>query len=537
MDGFLELLRNIPSEEKRLDLTYWRCAVDVELFTLLYFPHYVEYSFNEFHYSKFAAWGYGERGIKRADGAPRGYAKSTLVALIKPIHDLCYGLENFVVIISNTKPQATGKIRDIRNELLNNNLLVEYYGIQFLNKNPGESQFIVDANGHQTMFMAAGSGTQIRGVRFNQHRPTKIILDDVEHSEEVFNEEIRNKHRNWFFEDVCKAGSKKTNIEFVGTVLHPKALLIDLCNNPAYESRQIHKSVISWSEREDLWDQWKQIMLDLEDDERESKADAFYEANKEEMLKGTKVLWSENESYLDLMKELLEIGRRAFMKEKQNAPLGADDAVFDRETFHWYREVKEGLFIEKSQSLIPWKDLLPFGVMDPSTGQTKAKKGKLGDYTCLLTGYKDPHGRLLVHSDWTRRSSPTKYIQEVFEHHLRYGFEKFGVETNLYRNLLLPNIVKERERQEQELGRKLKIPFYDIENTDNKEKRIYTLEPKVNHGWIVFNRSLSGEFMSQIEEFPHADHDDCPDALEMLYGLANNRYKVSQISTDPMGAR
>ena len=275
MDGFLELLRNIPSEEERLDLTYWRCAVDVELFTLLYFPHYAEYPFNEFHFNKFSHWRYGERGIKRVDGAPRGYAKSTLVALIKPIHDLCYGLEDFIIILSNTKPQATGKIRDIRNELLNNAKLVEHYGISFPNKNPGESQFVVYANDKPTMFMAAGSGTQIRGVRFNQHRPTKIILDDVEHSEEVFNEEIRNKHRDWFFEDVCKAGSKKTNIEFVGTVLHPRALLIDLCKNSAYQSRTIHKSVISWSEREDLWEQWRRIMLDLEDIEREQKATNF----------------------------------------------------------------------------------------------------------------------------------------------------------------------------------------------------------------------------------------------------------------------
>lgn len=134
-------------------------------------------------------------------------------------------------------------------------------------------------------------------------------------------------------------------------------------------------------------------------------------------------------------------------------------------------------------------------------------------------------------------AAPTKYITEIFEHHEKYNYQKFGVETNLYRNLLVPNIVKERQEREKQQKKKIRIPFYDIDNIENKEKRIYTLEPKVSHGWILFNRNIDQEFMNQLLNFPHADHDDGPDALEMLWGLVNKRYGVNPLSINPMGAR
>ncbi len=181
--------------------------------------------------------------------------------------------------------------------------------------------------------------------------------------------------------------------------------------------------------------------------------------------------------------------------------------------------------------------------MDPATGETKAKnKGKL-DYTCIASGYKDLKGRLFVHKDFTQKVRPTVYIKEIFEHHDLMDYEKFGVETNLFRTLLLENI--RRERKEIEADRKkrgvkdwgIKVPFYEIENRDKKEKRIFTLEPKVNNGWILFNKNLSMDFINMVEEFPGGDHDDGPDALEMLWGMVNNRYKPSPINLDAMGSR
>lgn len=534
-----ELEKNEDSEGVRI-ACYHRFATNLGEFAAHFFGHFCKHDFNEFHRDYFSDFKFGERKIRRARGAPRGYAKSTFAALIKPIHDICYGLEKFIVIFSNGETQALGKLRDIRNELLSNTDLINFYGIRFQRKQVAEGNFEVFAGDFSCKLEAYGSGSQVRGIRHGADRPSKIILDDVEHSEEVENEAIRQKYFNWYQEDVVKIGDEKTNIEFIGTVLHRRSLLKDLLDNPLYDSK-VYKAVIHWAERQDLWEQWRRILVDLEQpkESRLANSRAFYKQNEDSMLQGVEVLWPEKEPYLALMEELVEGGKRAFWKEKQNEPMGSDDKVFS--TYHWYREGerdgRKGLIIESSDVFIPLSSCRAYGAMDPATGQSKAKVGKKGDFTCILTGLTDPKGRLFVHRDWTKREPPSKYIQQIFLHHEEYQYEKFGVETNLYRNLLLPNIVAERNTIEAKLKKSIRLPLYDIETVENKEKRIYSLEPKITNGYILLNRALSQELKNQLDDFPKADHDDAIDAMEMLFSLVHNRYKMSPVGIDAMSGR
>ena len=195
------------------------------------------------------------------------------------------------------------------------------------------------------------------------------------------------------------------------------------------------------------------------------------------------------------------------------------------------------MVIDSSGVRIPKTHLVDraIGALDPSTGETTSRT--LGDYAALLTGYMDPKGRLLVQNCWMKRKPPSVWIKEIFELHKEFEYSKFGVETNLYRNLLMPNILEERKRQEKSSGKIIRIPFYDIENTENKEKRIEMIEPKVSHGYILFNKSLGHEFFRQLEEFPRSDHDDGPDALEMLWRLGNNAFRASPLSINAIGLR
>jgi predicted phage terminase large subunit-like protein len=519
---------------------YFRFATDLELYSKHWFPHYCKYPFSQLHREDFQSINFGERSVRRVRAAPRGYAKSTFKAFIKIIHDVCYGLEDYIVIFSNTDSQAHGKVKDIRNELLDNTPLLNFYGIKFKSKRPPEGSFEVLCGDHSVKIEGYGTGAQIRGIRHGAARPSKLVFDDVEHSEEVENESLREKYETWFFSDVLKSGNEFTNVEFVGTVLHRDALLCKLLKNPLYNAKK-YQAVISWSEREDLWTQWREILTNLDNDTRLADANAYYEKNQVEMLKGTEVLWPEKEPYIYLMKELVDGGRRAFFKEKQNEPLGDEDKIFTK--FHWYREVWEpehGIFIENSKTFIEWDIFInyrTFGAMDPATGQTKAKSGKKGDFTSIAIGKQDHKGRLFLHHDWTKRKAPTEYIKAVFDLHQEFEFEKFGVETNLYRNLLLPNMVQYRNDLEKEKKRIIKLPFYDIETVENKEKRIFSLEPKVTNGWILFNRAISQELFNQFQDFPKSDHDDGPDVVEMVWSMVNNRYKMSPVDVHTMGGR
>lgn len=527
----------------RRRLLIHRCATDVELFAATFFAHYCSREFNEFHQDMFTSFRFRERDVRRVRAAPRGSAKSTLATLIKPLHDACYGLERFILILSSTTPLANKKLKDIRNEVQSNRLLRAVYGVRFPKKKVGESEFCVFSFAGQCHFVAVGKGSEVRGIRINEDRPTKVISDDVEYSEEVYNEQVRQKTENWYFEDVGKVGDTGTNFEFVGTVLHKDALLAKLLKNPAYDGK-IFKAIISWSDREDLWQQWRAIYTNLDNKDRLVTAEEFYRNNSAEMLRGTKVLWPAKESYLDHMKDLVEIGKRAFMKEKQNEPQGAEDSVFER--IHWYKEQENGLFVLATNTLVPFNVLRPVAAVDPATGKKKPKAGALGDFTSLGIGFEQSMGydrngkqqkRLFVHHDTTKRLSPTKTIEEMFNLHDKFKFERMAVEINLYRELLMPNIIAERKRREEKEKRQIQIGFYEVEQTENKGERITALEPKVNHGWILFNVALSQTLKSQFEDFPHAEHDDAPDMVEIMWNLVHNRYKPSGVNIDAMAGR
>lgn len=523
-------------QEIKDELLIHRCATDIELFCVVFFPHYCSRAFNDFHKAMFKTFKYGERNVRRVRAAPRGSAKSTLITLIKPIHDLCYSLEKFIVIISATKDLANKKVKNIRSEIQFNDALKYYFGVHFPTGKAGESEFLASSKMGSTHFLALGKGSAVRGVSIGEARPTKVICDDVEDAKEVLNEAIRQKDADWYYEDVGKAGDIGTNFDFVGTVLHHDSLLKKLLKNPRYDTAPPYKAILSWSEREDLWNEWREIYRNVDDQERLTKCDQFFEKNKDEMLKGTVVSWPEKESYLDHMIDMEEVGRRAFMKEKQNDPQGANDKIFEK--IWYYKEVPEGLQILETGAIIPWANLTPAGAMDPATGQETQVKSKLPDYTCMPSGYKDTKGRLFVHHDFTKRVPPSKSIEEIFNHYDRFQYERFAVETNLFRNLLLPNIITERERRKEKQADKYEnLAFYEVVQTENKHERIYRMEPKVNHGFILFNIALSRTFMDMFHDFPFADHDDAPDAVEILWNLVHNRYKPAPLSLNAMAGR
>jgi len=537
INDFLDFLESIRKEsgenEDFFNAVYHRGEYDLTFFNEFFFPHFCTHEANLFHKEFDCVASQKIRGYRRAWAAPRGSAKSVRAACFKPIHDTCYGLEKFIVIISNTDPLAVSKLKDIRDEVLSNELLRYVYGIHFDVKKPGAKEYYICTPKGKVYFKCFGGAAQVRGVRYGAHRPSKIIIDDLEHSEKVYSERQREKTLNFVNEDVTKAGNEKTNIEIVGTILHQDSMLAGMEKNPTYQFRK-YKSVIEWSKRQDLWDKWEHLYMDIKNPNRLEESEQFYNENKEEMLQGTKVLWHDKEPYLYLMKELMEIGKRSFFKEKQNNPLSADDVLFDR--IWWYQEKEDHFYIEMTGEKIYYDKFVnsAYGALDPAAGQSKPSQSKKTDFSCLVTGLKCPSGRIFVHHDITKRISPTKQINSIFDCHEKFDYEKFAVETNLFRNLLMQNIMEEKKRREQKTNKIIRIPFYDVVNTENKEKRIYRLEPKIHHGWLLFNRKLSKDFQIMLESYPYSDHDDAPDVLEILYNLVHNCYKIGNVNMNLM---
>jgi predicted phage terminase large subunit-like protein len=480
------------------------------------------------------------QGQNWAVAAPRGSAKSTLTALILPIHDILYQLERYIVIISATLKQAKQRLKNLKAELLTNTLLHEVYG-KVPYKKKDWSVKSINVNGVQIDVFSAG--TELRGITHHEFRPTKVILDDCEDSDAVESADQREKILNWFQEVIENLGDRYTHIDIIGTILHPESLLATLLKRPDF-CGSIYRSITQFSDNAELWNQWKALYTNLADPNRTTTARLFFNAHRQEMLKGTSVLWQSKEDYYELMCQMTTRGRRAFFKEKQNQPYHPESRIFDPAHFHYFhiegdtivRECHGGMNSMDATPLLKERislgDLTIFGFLDSALGGSRGTRRQSGDYAAIATVGRDPHGYLYLLDLWMKRVPPTKQIEQLFELHQRWQYQLVGVETNCFQKLLLLPLEQERERRKQ-AGERWDLAVRDVEHKQNKVERIVGIEPAVVNGWILFNRGLLPLFFQQCEEFPCGTHDDALDALEGAVSLSASR----PINHQAMGTR
>jgi predicted phage terminase large subunit-like protein len=86
------------------------------------------------------------------------------------------------------------------------------------------------------------------------------------------------------------------------------------------------------------------------------------------------------------------------------------------------------------------------------------------------------------------------------------------VETNSFQEPLVP------EFQRIATAADIVLPIYPVDNRVKKEVRIRRLTPWLSQGKIRFKAGSPGArlLVEQLRDFPNAEHDDGPDALEML---------------------
>jgi predicted phage terminase large subunit-like protein len=328
----------------------------------------------------------------------------------------------------------------------------------------------------------------------------------------------------WYNEVVENLGDSYTHIEVVGTILHPDSLLATLVRSPHFEGR-VYRSVEAWAERGDLWDRWRTILANPSDAGRLDSARSFFLANREAMLRGTRVLWERKESYEQLMMQLATRGRVAFFKEKQNEPLSAGSRVFD--TAAWLRFIHDEAGGQlsfpsadaASGAPVAVRALRVCGFLDPALGGGASRRR--GDFAAIVTVATDGAGAYFVLDAWIDRAPPARQIERIFDLHARWHFDLFGYEANHFQSLLAAPIELERARR-REHGRLWQLPLRAVRHTERKEARIAALEPLAANGWLRFSRSLPEEFFAQADAFPCGRHDDAIDALAGAVELAKS---------------
>ena len=442
---------------------------------------------------------------------PRGHAKSTFVSNVFPIHQ-CYfdcatdGGRKYILIISETEDLSTKFVEYINSQLKFNKKLREDLGVimnesKFDNKKDTGMEFVTTKG---TMVRAAGMGKALRGARNGAYRPDLVILDDLESMANTNTKELREKNLHWYNSVIEPIGVEgRTAFLYVGTLVHGNGLLPDILTRIDYESRK-YAAIVQEPDNMELWMHYCEILDDKTDEEREAKADAFYEENREEMDKGWKTLWS-RWTYSALMKKKSTLGTKAFNSEYMNIAYDPDSQIFNEDNI---------IFFDDRDLIDQWGRKIPldiYGFWDLAVG----KGNKRDDYNAVVIIGRDKlTGVMYVLDAWSAKVPAHKALavaeQKIAEWQPRlFGVETIQMQYEFYRQLQ-ENIMKHGL-----YSTRLKA----CNPKAKKEDRIQILEPLFETGYLRLKRSQR-LLLEQLLVFPQGEHDDLPDALASAVDLA-----------------
>lgn len=538
---FRALLERAASPQRRAALMIERQRTDVALFARHVLGGYLRLRFAPFHHRLFdwhrvaGAVPLPDRtGHRLAVAAPRGSAKSTIVSFMLTLHDIVYARERYILLVSATQRQAQQRLRALRNELAGDTALVGLHPRAALERRrrsaPGNkvapaasnAASVLVANGVRVE--AFGGGQEMRGISHDGWRPTKIILDDAESSASAASPRARQKLHDWFGEVVEHLGDRYTHLLAIGTILHPAALLPTLMARPDFESL-LCRSIEEFAAPSPLWEEWRALLTDATRPHRREEARAFFERHRQAMEAGTRVLWPEHEDYEHLQAQIITQGRRAFFQEKQNAPLGPEDALFDGERCWRLRGEGEGWTRvppaigdgAASSGRYDSRALRYFAFLDSALGKRRADG--TGDFAALATVGVASDGTLALVDLWAKRAPPSAQIEAVFQRHDLFGYERVAFEGTGFQELIADpfhRLGAERTRE----GLRPPPPLEIVKPTRRKEARIATLEPLLATGRLALAEGLPEEFWDELARYPRVQHDDALDAAAGAVELA-----------------
>ncbi len=481
-----------------------------------YLPHYFQKPPSKMH-----AW-LGQRldamtslrGSKLNVIGPRGGAKSTLGTLTYALRAAVEGWEPYIWIISDTRNQARCHLENLKLELTGNARLAEDYPQATGQGDVWRAAGIRLVNG--VTIECFGTGQRIRGRRSGANRPTLILCDDLQNDDHMRSATARETSQRWFDGTLLKAGTPQTNVVNLATALHRDALALKLVRTPGWNSK-IFQSLCQWPDNRSLWFEWEQIYCDVTNANSQQDARAFYERHREQMELGAELLWPEVEDLYTLMQMRAEGGATAFEREKQGSPLNPDACEWPAEYFD------EKIYFTEWPSNLQLKVI----ALDPSKG----RDARRSDYSALVLLGIDAQGVMYVEANLARRATPDMVADGV-ELCRVFQPDAFGVETNQFQELLATEFANEFQRQGM-----IDIHPWSIDNHVSKAVRIRRLGPYLAGRRLRFKHDSPGTqlLLEQLQEFPSADHDDGPDALEMAIRLAGELMRVENAGDNLAG--
>ena len=495
---------SFPADSKASAERVQRVKGDFPFFRRTYFPHYtLRKDGTHTGDSRLHLWldtalpaaVDAKEGVKLACAAPRGEAKTTFVDVFFLLWCVVTGRKRYILLVADAFEQAASFLEAVKVELESNPRLVADFGEHCGQGRVWNVGTIVTAR--NVKIQAFGAGKRMRGLRHGPYRPDLALLDDLENDENVRSPEQRDKLEAWLLRTVLSLGPADDSMDviYIGTILHYDSVLARTLKKAQWRGKTF-RAVEKMPDRMDLWDMWETIYKVPPNGP--DKAQVFYVKHKKQMDAGAVVSWPDFRPLYTLMCKRAE-DRAAFDSEQQNDPLVGDAAPF-AEVMQFWTELPQGLIY--------------FGSCDPSLG--KAGAGR--DPSALLVGGLDRENmRLYVVAAEIRKRHPDRIIQDLIALQQRWHCLMWAVETVQFQEFFAEVLVREAASQG------LPLPVSPVKNNTDKMLRIESLHPYFCQGRILLSVNHRA-LIDQLRHFPMADHDDGPDALEMLWRIASQGF-------------
>lgn len=415
-----------------------------------------------------------------AIAAPRGHAKSTAGTHAYTLASVLFRETDYVVIVSDTVSQAVQFLGDIKKELVDNEDLINLFGVKGLLKETEDDIICQMDDGHVFRIQARGSEQKVRGLKWNNMRPGLLVCDDMENDEIVLNKDRRYKFKRWFNAALIPAMSDKGKVRVVGTILHADSLLENLMPGSQLSSRPGgHKHLIREDLREytDLKLPWKSVK---------------YRAHTDDF---SQILWPQAKSveYFKAKKEdLLRQGLGdVYSQEMLNIPLDDGDTFFRRGDF-----------------LAMKKDELTKNVVYYATCDLAVSQRERADYSVFAIAGMDEDGKLFCKNIIRDRMDTLTIVETILMIQKLYKPVLFGIEQGTIQKAIGPYLNEAMLKKGEYVNVVLLKPSTD------KVTRARSMQARMRAGAVKFDKEAEWyqPFEDELMKFPRDKHDDQVDA-------------------------
>lgn len=416
-----------------------------------------------------------------AIAAPRGHAKSTAITHSYTLATLCNRERRFILVVSDTEAQSKNFVNDIKRELIENEDLMNVYGVKGLSKDT-ETDFVVEFHdGWSARVIAKGSEQKLRGLKWHGMRPDLIVCDDMENDEIVMNDDRRRKFREWFSGALIPCKSSDGIIRYVGTILHMDSQLERLM---PIEKRQ-KCNITELSIKNTIKDYWYS---------------AKYKAHNPNF---SEILWPSqwNKERLQHEREMYisqGMGEK-YAQEYLNVPLDESSAHFRR-----------GDFLPMTDEDKKMEKVYYVGVDLAVTLDQKA------DWTVFCVAGVDENGFIHVVDVIRDRMESPDIVEMILMLNKKYDPQAFFFEKGSITNSVLPAMIQRMQEENNWVN------YETFARIVDKVQFAQAIKVRMRAKKVKFERNSEwfSDFEDELLGFPRKGHDDQVDALSILgHGL------------------